>query len=333
MDKTPPTLTVFTPAYNRAHTIERTYMSLCRQTSHDFLWVLVDDGSKDGTRALVETWFGQEGVQSTENEIVGFAKDAEWLKIHYIYKENGGKHTAYNTAYERIDTELAVCIDSDDWMPDNGVELIVDKWRKDGDERYAGLIGLDIFEDGYVVGTPFPKGIKECKTYDLVRKYGVKGDKKYVYRTDVFKPYFPCRVYPGERFGEVHYLYSRIDQDYEMLCVNDVYCVVEYQEDGLSAYVYYQQKQSPLTWAHERDTMIQCLPYFSGRLKRAAQYDAFAILAKKPLMILTSSHTGLNLLGLPIGVAYYFYLLTRKVRKIDEFAVRKVHISELKNDE
>ena len=50
------TLTIFTPAYNRAHTIGRTYESLCRQTCKDFEWLIIDDGSSDNTHELVEGW-------------------------------------------------------------------------------------------------------------------------------------------------------------------------------------------------------------------------------------------------------------------------------------
>ena len=98
-----PTLTVFTPAYNRAHTITRTYESLCRQTCKDFTWLVVDDGSTDGTRALIEQWIAA-GV----------------IDIRYIYQANQGMHGAHNTAYRNITTELNTCIDSDDYMPDAG---------------------------------------------------------------------------------------------------------------------------------------------------------------------------------------------------------------------
>ena len=100
-------ITIFTPAYNRAHTLHRTYESLLKQDCKDFVWLIVDDGSTDNTADLVKNW------QSADN---GF-------EIRYIYKENGGMHTAHNTAYENIDTELNVCIDSDDCLADTVIIL------------------------------------------------------------------------------------------------------------------------------------------------------------------------------------------------------------------
>ena len=108
------TLTVFTPAYNRAHTLPRTYESLQKQSCKDFVWLIVDDGSKDQTAKLVKEWQQQEKT----------------FEIRYIYKENGGMHTAHNVAYENIDTELNVCIDSDDCIDRKSTRLNSSHWNK-----------------------------------------------------------------------------------------------------------------------------------------------------------------------------------------------------------
>lgn len=323
------TLTVFTPAYNRAHTIERTYKSLCRQTNHDFMWIIVDDGSTDETRKLCETWFSSGFVNPNENEIVGFSKDATWLKLYYIYKENGGMHTAHNVAYNHIDTELSVCIDSDDWMPDNAVELIVSKWRRDGKDCYAGMIGLDMFEDGYIVGTCFPKDLKSCKTYDLERKYDVRCDKKYVYRPDVIKKYLPYPVFPGERYGTVNFLYQKIDHDYDMLCSNDIYCIVDYQEDGLSYNAFNQHKQSPLTRAYECEVYMDVMPYFQDKIKKSIQYVSCAILARKLSLLWNTKHKFLVWSCVPLGIAYNIYLRRQGLRDIDTQSAKIFHYTEL----
>ena len=78
------------------------------------------------------------------------------IDIEYIWQENQGMHGAHNTAYESIKTELNVCIDSDDYMPDDAVEKIISMWKNFGSEKVSGIIGLDSYTDGKVIGTKFP---------------------------------------------------------------------------------------------------------------------------------------------------------------------------------
>ena len=85
-------ITVFTPTYNRAGLLGRCYESMKRQTNKDFIWMIIDDGSIDNTKEVVENWI----------------KNEKTFKIQYYYKENGGLHTAYNEAIEHIETELCV---------------------------------------------------------------------------------------------------------------------------------------------------------------------------------------------------------------------------------
>lgn len=107
-------ITVFTPTYNRAYCLHKCYESMKRQTSKDFEWLIIDDGSSDGTDELVKGWM----------------KEEKSFPIRYIYKKNGGMHTAYNVAYENIDTELAMNIDSDDYLTDTAIEDILNFWKK-----------------------------------------------------------------------------------------------------------------------------------------------------------------------------------------------------------
>lgn len=328
MKRTTPTLAVFTPAYNRAHTIERTYKSLCRQTSHDFLWIIVDDGSKDNTKELVSSWIsdGKESKDDKERyHTEGQSTDVVWLNIHYIQKENGGMHTAHNVAYEFIDTELAVCIDSDDWMPDNGVEIIVNRWKRYGGEQYAGLIGLDMFEDGYIIGPPFPKDWKECKTYEISKFAHCFCDQKFVYRTDVIKRYLPYPVYPGEKYGQVNWIYQSIDKDYDMLCSNDIYCVVEYQTDGLSLDTLHQHRQSPRTRAYECNELLLSFPGWKAKIKHAIQYDSCAVFLREFSLAFKSHLPLLTFALFPLGVMYNYYLRHSKARNIDIAASKIVH--------
>ena len=138
-------ITVFTPTYNRAYCLHRCYESLCRQSCKDFVWLIIDDGSTDQTKDIVEGW------QRAEN---GF-------EIVYLYKENGGMHTGYNCAYARIDTELSINVDSDDYLTDTAIEELLAFWREHQREDIGGIYALDRFEDGRIVGLPFPDDLKQ----------------------------------------------------------------------------------------------------------------------------------------------------------------------------
>ena len=234
-------LTIFTPAYNRAHTLPRTYESLCRQNCRDFVWLIVDDGSTDNTAQLVRVW------QERDN---GF-------EIRYVYKENGGMHTAHNRAYELIDTELNTCIDSDDCLADGAVEKILARWEQVKDRGYAGLIGLDADLEGNLIGAGFPGGLTET-TLSGYYAAGGRGDKKLVYRTDVIRRYPPYPVFEGERYVALAYKYRLIDQDYKLAVLNEVLCNVEYQADGHSTGMWKEYVRSPRGFAFWRKV---CMTY------------------------------------------------------------------------
>ena len=288
---TKPTLTVFTTTYNRAYTLPKGYEALKRQTSKDFKWLIVDDGSTDNTRELVQQWI-DEGV----------------VPIEYYYKPNGGMHTGHTEAYKHIDTELNVCIDSDDWMADNGVELIINRWRKYGSERYAGMIGLDVCADGRVIGTQFPEGLHECKSYDLKRKYGVVCDKKYVYRTDVIKQYMPYPTFEGEKFTPLNYVYQQIDLKYDMLCSNEVYCVVEYMNDGSTLNMFQQYRRNPKGFAHERNVLMSIFPDIRDRFRYAIHYVSSAIFSMNKRFIAEASNKTLVVMAIPFGILLNLYV-------------------------
>lgn len=209
-------LTVFTPTYNRAYCLHQCYESLVRQTCKDFVWMIIDDGSTDNTKDLVDQWL--------KNNLID---------IEYIWQENQGMHGAHNTAYDSIKTELNVCIDSDDYMPDDAVEKIISMWKTYGSKNVSGIIGLDSYTDGKVIGTNLPSNLKTSALFDLYHKHGVTGDKKLVYRTELTKK-FPYPVFENEKYVGLAYKYHLLDQEYEMLLMNEVFCCVEYLPDGSS---------------------------------------------------------------------------------------------------
>ena len=108
----PKRITVFTPTYNRAYILPQCYEALKRQTCQDFIWQIVDDGSTDNTRELVDKWI-QEGT----------------IEIQYIYQQNKGMFGAHNTGHKNLTTELCIGCDSDDYLFDDCIRQVLDRWE------------------------------------------------------------------------------------------------------------------------------------------------------------------------------------------------------------
>lgn len=289
-------LTIFTPAYNRAQTLLRTYKSLVRQDCKDFIWLIVDDGSTDQTKELVQKW---------QTEDTGF-------EIRYIYKLNGGMHTAHNTAYENIDTELNVCIDSDDCLADGAVRKILLTWEKVKNKGYAGIIGLDADLEGRIIGKGFPDGLEET-TLTGYYANGGWGDKKLVYRTDVIKKYPPYPVFPREKYVALAYKYRLIDQDYKLAVLNDVLCNVEYQDDGSTATMWRQYINNPKGFAFWRRICMQ-YPMSKKRLWiDCIHYVSESIIAGDKQYIKKSPKRVMTIMAIPFGMAFSIY--TKKKAK------------------
>jgi glycosyltransferase involved in cell wall biosynthesis len=285
------TLTVFTPTYNRAYCLHQLYESLCRQTSNDFEWLIIDDGSTDHTKEMMDSWI-KEGK----------------VKIQYIFQDNQGMHGAYNTAYQNIQTELNICIDSDDYMPDNAVALIENFWGKYGSDKYAGLIGLDAYFNGEIIGKKFPSDLKESTLEDLYHKYKIPGDKKLVYRTEIVKSYPKYPSFPGENFVPHGSLFVQIDKDYKLLLLNEVLVFVEYLEDGSSRNIFKQYRRYPQGFRYGRLIQMKYSKYWKVKIKNTIHLVACHIQLRDWNIVKNNPYPILTLLLSPLGVLLYFYI-------------------------
>ena len=210
--------TIFTPTFNRKELLEKLYKSLQKQTFKDFEWLIVDDGSADGTKEKVEEFLSEKK-----------------LDIKYYFKENGGKQRAYNSATDKASGELFICLDSDDEYVENGLETILKYWKKyEKNNNIAGMGYLSTYPNGEVIGSSFPEKEMISTQFDIYNKYGVKGDKGLMFRTEIIKKYkFP--VFDDEKFITEAVVYNRICEKYKMVYVNEKIEIKEYQEDGLTA--------------------------------------------------------------------------------------------------
>ena len=290
-------ITVFTPAYNRAYCLHRVYESLIKQTNQNFVWLIVDDGSTDNTKALVQQW-----VQERK------------LDIRYIYKANGGMHTAHNTAYKNIDTELNVCIDSDDFMPVDAIQNIYENWKKiKNDDSIAGLVGLDESIDGDLIGSRFKKEHEAISLSNFYNRQGGAGDKKLVLRTALTKAY-PCYPdFPEERLVPLGTLYTLLERDYTFYAVNEVWAIVDYQQDGSSATIISQYFKSPKGFKYCREVNMKYGISLKVKLRNAVHYNVSLMILNEFKSILSNKYAYLTIPVLPFSFLLYLYLLYRKI--------------------
>ena len=319
------TLTVFTPTYNRKHTICRTYESLCRQTSCDFEWLIIDDGSTDGTREWVKSlgkividkgtgfdWMGRHFCSEDENHFVILSSEAESknpLKIEYIYKPNGGLYTGYNTAYATIQTELCVCIDSDDFMPEDTVEIIVKKWniyRENNSSKkieLGGIVGLDFnVLNKKPIGGYFTQDNNICFWEDLHHT----GDSKHVMRTDLMRSVSPQVGFRGERDFNPYYMLMQVCNEYQVMVVNENFCWVEYQTSGdsMSAGIWKQYVRSPRSYSKYRIMQMQMKHGIDLKRKfmLCIHYVSSCILSKDKCWLRNSPEKLMTICAAPFGL-------------------------------
>lgn len=325
------TLTVFTPTYNRKHTIKRTYDSLCRQTSSDFDWLIIDDGSSDGTREWVESlgdkisfegesfdWMGRSLSKNDDNHFVvlsSYAYSRMPLKIEYIYKPNGGLYTGYNTAYATIQTELCICIDSDDFLPDNAVERIVNTWRERGSENYCGIEGLDFdYHTNKPIGGYFPKDLETVFLHELHLKKIHIGDTKQVMRTQLMKAIAPMEGFRGEKNFNPIYLLIQVCDKFPLLVLNENLCIVEYQygNDSMSQGIFIQYMNSPKSFAKMR-LMEMSLQHNTrkDKFRSAIHYISSCIISHDGNWLKNSPYKILTILACPFGFLLSLYIVLR----------------------
>ncbi|MEO3945377.1 glycosyltransferase family A protein [Gorillibacterium sp. CAU 1737] len=303
-----PTLTVFTPTFNRAYILPVCYDSLKRQTSKDFLWLIVDDGSTDGTEELVASWMAEGAIP-----------------IRYHKQENQGMHGAHNAAYERIETELNVCIDSDDYMPEDAVEAIVRFWREHGSEHVAGIAGLDVDPAGRIIGTELPERLGTSTLTDLYGIHKVRGDKKLVYRSQLTRQTPPYPLFEGENYGPLSYKYVLIDQLHPLLLLNKPLCVVEYLPDGSSMNIIKQYRRNPQGFAFFRKTAMKHAPSTRERLREAIHYVSSSLMSGNRRFLQESPCRLHTVLAAPAGILLYLYLTRTSrstARKVEKAAAK-----------
>jgi len=253
-------ISVFTPTYNRASLLSRLYDTLILQTYKNFEWIIVDDGSKDNTKEVVNSFVAERKID-----------------IHFVQQENGGKHRAINTGVSLAKGELFFILDSDDVLPENALELVTETFQPiKHDISFAGVSGIDGTFDGCIIGSGLLDDSIDCNSVDIRYKYHVTGDMKEVFRTSVMKE-FPFPNIEGEKFCPEALVWNRIAQKYKLRYFNKIIYKVEYQPEGLTSNIIKVRMKSPITSMMCYAEMLELNIPFKDKLKAVINYWRFRL--------------------------------------------------------
>lgn len=262
-------ITILTPTFNRAHLLPRLFESLTHQTDFDFEWLVIDDGSTDGTSDL----FAGKTFLSAP------------FPIRYYRQENGGKHRALNAGVKQAKGDFIFIADSDDWLLPQSVAIVGQHTSAIADDNiFAGVAGLDVFDDERIVGTGLPQDIIDCNAMDIRYRYHVDGDLKEVFKTTVLQE-FPFPEIQDERFCPEQLVWFRIAQKYKLRYFNIPIYVAEYQPNGITASIIRVRMLAPQATCMMYAEMLAYKIPFKEKIKAAINFWRFKTCAPSRVMI------------------------------------------------
>lgn len=260
-----PLITVFTPIYNRARLIKELYDSLCLQTFNEFEWIIVDDGSTDNIKGVIEEY-------CMENKI----------NIRYYRQANGGKHRAINHGVRKAVGELFLILDSDDILPKNSLENISRCYKDiENDSSFAGICGLMAHRNGELISKipALKKEYIDDNEINFRYKYNITGDLCEVFKTSVMKE-FPFPEFDKEKFCPEQLVWFRIARKYKLHLIPIIIYYRDYLDGGLTSKIVRIRKENPKGTLMTYAEMLSLDIPFMDKIKAFLNYCRFYILSK-----------------------------------------------------
>lgn len=296
-------ITIFTPSYNRAYTLLRLFNSLQEQSRLDFEWLIVDDGSTDGTQELC----------------AGFSRDASF-PVRYRRQKNAGKHVAINRGAAEARGEWFFIVDSDDYLPANSIETNEGYLSQIAeDPGFAGVSGVCARADGsWLLGQGhglegvdsrvrelFSREYVDATSQDYRLRLKMPGDRAEIVRTELVRKY-PFPSFEGERFVSEYYLWQSISEEgLKLRWFNKPTYCGDYLEDGLTTNMREIMRKSPLGRSFVDNFTLGSHAPLSMKLNSAVNYTRYGRFGGKAIMelIREAKSKPLVVLGLPVAMA------------------------------
>ncbi len=292
-------MTIVTPTYNREKTLERAYKSLLNQTNKDFLWLVIDDGSKDNTEELIKS-YKNEGI----------------LEIQYLKKENGGKASALNKGLDLINTLYCTCLDSDDWLPSDAIENAIKLLDEEKDnDKCCGVLGLKARENSVVAGgKEIPRSYKYIDIAEVYFDCKIQSEFATFYKSDIAKQYrFP--IIKGEKFMPPSWFHYAVGEKYKFRVSWDILCLFEYIEDGLTRNKRQVIVNNPVSY-----TLIKRISFSKSKtpkqkLKNGIMYVCGCIISKDSEWLKNAPYKITALVSYPAALFVYLKRFKKLVQK------------------
>ncbi|MCR5302851.1 MAG: glycosyltransferase family 2 protein [Lachnospiraceae bacterium] len=284
-------LTVFTPTFNRKELLRRAYHSLTEQTVKDFEWLIVDDGSTDGTDEEVRKWI-----------------DEALIPIRYYYRSNGGKMRAHNTGVFIARTELFVCLDSDDRFTESAVEDLLGAYDSAKSTAAPGTVVGGVVahkgntDENIFGGVDFPD-VSVSTLYGLYRA-GFSGETTLMYETQLLRR-FPFPEIEGEKYVPEDYIYDKIDGICVLAVLHKIVTVCEIVKSGYtdSAKKLKRENVNAFYLFYEQRAFIT--PWGLLKFKYLGRYVIYAYRSSRPVF----SGSRLGVFPILCGYVYGGFLL------------------------
>lgn len=287
-----PELTIITATYNRADSLSDCWNSLKEQSCMDFQWLIIDDGSTD----------------DTEKAVSYFQRETPDMCIDYVYKKNGGKHTALNKAHQYIKGKYVVILDSDDTLTPDAVDLILKTWHQ---YEWQKEVGQVIFLKGYSENNPVCYVEHENIPVDTLKepRIGKTGrDCCDTFRTELFvKHLFP--EFGGERFIGEGSSFLFIELESKGVYINKVIYLCDYREDGLTKAGRKMRILNPLGGRYNSKVYMDKRLPLKTRIKKGMLYTCYSKFARISMIqnLKENEYKVLTLLTYMPGVVLYHY--------------------------
>ncbi len=119
-----PKISVITPSFNSAKTIEKTILSVInQQKKYPLEYIVVDGGSTDNTCKIIQEYVTNKNIDNFKLKV----------KLKYISEPDSGAYDAMNKGINLATGEIIGIINSDDWYLEDAIKTVEEEFEKHPD--------------------------------------------------------------------------------------------------------------------------------------------------------------------------------------------------------